>query len=213
MINSILKYPILYRMYQKSVRSKNNEYDFFKFIFSNLKKNKIRMLDIACGDSFILNYVSEYLEDYLGVDHSDKYLIYSKNKWKNFNFLNLDLNNKENIKYLNDFRPNFIFMNGVIHHLDNVAVNSVNSFVESQKESIFLSVDPIKHENKVLNKIMIKYDRGKYIRSRDQYYKLMKNFKSDIIDDFYKMSFKQIFHHKNLNLSELYSSWKNSISK
>ena len=37
MINLILQYPKLYRLYQKTVRSDYSEYDFFKFIFSNLK--------------------------------------------------------------------------------------------------------------------------------------------------------------------------------
>ena len=32
-----------------------------------------------------------------------------------------------------------------------------------------------------------------------------------IIDDFYKMSFKQIFHLKNLKIEQLYSEWKRSI--
>ena len=53
MINLILQYPKLYRLYQKTVRSDYNEYDFFKFIFSNLKIKKPRVLDLCCGDSFI----------------------------------------------------------------------------------------------------------------------------------------------------------------
>jgi len=209
MINSILKHPTLYRLYQKTVRSKNSEYDFFKYIFSNLKNKKIRMLDIACGDSYVLNFVSEYLEDYLGIDHSDKYLTFSKSKWSNFNFLNLDLNDQKNIKYLNDYKPNFIFMNGVIHHLEDETMSPINSFIRENKESAFLSVDPVKHENKLINKLMIKYDRGKFIRSKTQYSYLMQNFESIIIDDFYKMSFKQIFHFKNINISDSYKNWKN----
>ena len=209
MINSILKHPTLYRLYQKTVRSKNSEYDFFKYIFSNLKNKKIRMLDIACGDSYVLNFVSEYLDDYLGIDHSDKYLTFSKSKWGNFNFLNLDLNDQKNIKYLNDYKPNFIFMNGVIHHLEDETMSPINSFIRENKESAFLSVDPVKHENKLINKLMIKYDRGKFIRSKTQYSYLMKNFESIIIDDFYKMSFKQIFHFKNINISASYKNWKN----
>ena len=209
MINSILKHPTLYRLYQKTVRAKNSEYDFFKFIFSNLKNKKIRMLDIACGDSFILNFISEYLDDYLGIDHSDKYLAFSKSKWKNFNFLSLDLNDKKNIKYLNEYKPNFIFMNGVIHHLEDATISSINSFIHGHKDSIFLSVDPLRHENKVINKLMIKFDRGKFIRTKDEYSNLMHNFENIIIDDFYKMSFKQIFHYKNIDILQSYKDWKN----
>ena len=56
------------------MRAKYSEYDLFRFIFSYLsKKKKLRMLDICCGDSFILNHVSAYVTDYLGVDNNEKY--------------------------------------------------------------------------------------------------------------------------------------------
>ena len=80
MINFILKYPLLYRFYQKTVRSQYSEYDFFKFIFLNLKEKKLRVLDLCCGDSFILNYINQYIDDYYGIDFSDKYLNFSKKK-------------------------------------------------------------------------------------------------------------------------------------
>ena len=47
MINLILQYPLFYRLYQKTVRKNNHEYDLFKYIFSELSKNrKIKMLDL-----------------------------------------------------------------------------------------------------------------------------------------------------------------------
>jgi len=97
----------------------------------------------------------------------------------------------------------------VIHHLEDETMSPINSFIRKNKESAFLSVDPVNHENKLINKLMIKYDRGKFIRSKTQYSYLMQNFESIIIDDFYRMSFKQIFHFKNINISELYKNWKN----
>ena len=58
MINFLLKRPLIYRFYQKAIRKKYDEYDFFKFIFKKKKLKNIRMLDIRCGDSYILEYVS-----------------------------------------------------------------------------------------------------------------------------------------------------------
>ena len=97
MINFLLKNPSLYRFYQKIVRKKYDEYDFIKFIFKKNFSKKVRMLDICCGDSYILEYVSEFIDDYMGVDSNDKYLNQCKQRWKKFNFLNLDLNNLKNI--------------------------------------------------------------------------------------------------------------------
>ena len=80
MIEQILKYPLLYRIYQKSVRTHYSEYDFFKYIFSKLEVENIRVLDLCCGDSYILDFIKDDISDYLGVDNSDKYINFSKKK-------------------------------------------------------------------------------------------------------------------------------------
>ena len=131
MINFLLKNPNLYRFYQKTVRAKYDEYDFFKFIFKKNNIENIRMLDICCGDSYILDYISEFIDDYLGADNNDKYLKQCKERWKKFNFINLDLNDSKIADHFLKFKPNFIFINGAIHHLDDNTVKSINSLIKS----------------------------------------------------------------------------------
>tara|TARA_B100000242_G_scaffold284682_1_gene248267 strand:- start:1059 stop:1697 length:639 start_codon:yes stop_codon:yes gene_type:complete len=211
MINFILKYPLLYRFYQKTVRSQYSEYDFFKFIFLNLKEKKLRVLDLCCGDSFILNYINQYIDDYYGIDFSDKYLNFSKKKWEKFKFKKLNLNNIDYLKEIKDFNPNFIFVNGALHHLDDLTVKNINKLSDIFSNSYFLSVDPVKSNNKIFNRLMIKFDRGKFIRNKDEYSNLMRSSKNTILDDFYKMSFKQILHYRNFELNDFYVKWKNSI--
>jgi len=211
MIELILKYPLLYRIYQKSVRTRFSEYDFIKYIFSKLELKDIRVLDLCCGDSYILNFIKDHISDYLGVDNSDKYINFSKKKWEKFKFFKLDLNKNDSIEKFKSFKPNFIFINGAIHHLDDKTVINTNKFVDEFKESIFLSVDPIYDNNKIVNTIMLKLDRGKYIRTKNEYKNLMKNYNTFVIDDFYKMSFKNVFHYKNFDLVKLYYNWKTSL--
>ena len=207
MVEAILKYPSLYRFYQKTVRSRYSEYDFFKFIFEKYQSRNLRVLDLCCGDSYILNFIKPFIKDYLGVDVSEKYLKFSKDNWQNFNFKKLDLNDKDSIKEISAFKPNFIFINGAIHHLDDETTININKLINFFKNSIFLSVDPV-ISNKLLNKLMIFFDRGRFIRKQEKYSKLMQGCNNVIIDDFYKMSFKQIFHFRNLEIEELYSEWK-----
>tara|TARA_B100000941_G_scaffold97259_1_gene67789 strand:- start:222 stop:857 length:636 start_codon:yes stop_codon:yes gene_type:complete len=208
MVEAILKYPSLYRFYQKTVRSRYSEYDFFKFIFEKYQSRNLRVLDLCCGDSYILNFIKPFIKDYLGVDVSEKYLKFSKDNWQNFNFKKLDLNDKDSIKEISAFKPNFIFINGAIHHLDDETTTNINKLINFFKNSIFLSVDPVISNNKLLNKLMIFFDRGRFIRKQEKYSKLMQGCNNVIIDDFYKMSFKQIFHFRNLEIEELYSEWK-----
>ena len=215
MINFLLSNPLLYRFYQKTVRKRNHEYDFFKFFFKkvNLEK-KIRMLDLGCGDSYILEYINEYIEDYLGVDNNEKCLAQCIKKWKKYNFLKLDIEDKKNIESFINFKPNIIFMNGAIHHLNDENVKLVNEFIVNNfSNCLFLSIDPIKDNNNLLNNLMIKFDRGKFIRNKSQYKELMKSFRSFIVDDFYKMKFINIFHFRNVNFENFYWDWKKDISK
>ena len=52
----------------------------------------------------------------------------------------------------------------------------------------------------------------KFIRNKSHYAELMKSFDSFVVDDFYKMNFKNIFHYKNFDLKEFYQNWKQDIS-
>jgi len=207
--NYILEHPFFYRLYQSIVRKKNNEYLFFNYIFSKIsKKTPIRMLDICSGDSHVLSYVNEYVEDYLGVDNNEKYLKDLSKKWPKYKFLNLDIAKKETLEIIKNYKPNFIFINGAIHHLDNATVNSIKFLINKFENSFFLSVDPVKINNNFINKIMINMDRGKFIRTDIEYNKLMNDFEEMIVDDFYVMSFMNIFHYKNFDLKEYYNFWK-----
>ena len=160
------------------------------------------MLDICSGDSHVLSYVNEHVDDYLGIDNNEKYLKDLSKKWSKYKFLNLDVEKQETLKIINDYEPNFIFINGAIHHLDDTTINSIKFLVNKFKNSFFLSVDPIRFNNNFINKIMINMDRGKFIRTDREYKKLMNNFEEMIVDDFYIMSFMNIFHYKNFDLKE-----------
>lgn len=215
MINFLLKYPKIYRFYQKIIRNQHDEYNFIKFIIQKefLKKD-IRMLDLCCGDSFILDSSHKYIKKYLGVDNNPYYLNKCEEKWKKFNFLNLDLRKLENIKIYKNFNPNFIFMMGALHHFDDSTVKNIAFFIRKFfPKSIFLSVDPVLYNNNLLNKLMIYFDRGRFIRTKNQYSSLIKNFNSYIVDYFYQMSFKYIFHYRNLDFNKYYKKWKEDIIK
>ena len=81
----LLKFPIIYRFYQNIVREKNDEYDFLKFFFKKINKKKIKVLDLCCGDSYILDYVENYIDDYMGYDNNPLYLNQNKKNGKNLN--------------------------------------------------------------------------------------------------------------------------------
>lgn len=209
MKNYILSFKFFYRLYQKTIRKSRNEYEFIKYIFQQF--DKVNVLDLCCGDSFILKYIDNNIENYIGIDNNENYLKDSKIKYPKHKFINSDIQNIDDISEKINFDINFIFLNGAIHHLDDSTVhNLINSLEKKYPNAKFLSIDPLKDNNKLINKIMIYFDRGEYIRNKIEYEKLLINFNSLITDNFFLMSFKLIFHFKNLNLEKIYHNWKNN---
>ena len=208
MKNLILKFKFFYRLYQKVIRKRRSEYDFLRYIFN--QTGKVNVLDLCCGDSYVLNYINNNVENYIGIDNNSNYLKNSGLKYPKFKFINSNIENIEKIKDLNLNEIDFIFLNGAIHHLsDNIVENLLNFLDKKFPNAKYLTIDPIIDNNKLLNKIMINFDRGDFIRNTNEYKILMKRFDTLITDDFCIMSFKLIFHYKNIDLEEIYTNWKN----
>ena len=91
---------------------------------------------------------------------------------------------------------------------DEKVVKLITYLYKNFPRSMFLIIDPVKKDNNFLNNLMIKYDRGKFIRTENKYRILLKNFKSYVIDDFFLMNFLLVFHYKNLDLKKFYLNWK-----
>ena len=205
MKNFILKNKLFYRFYQNIIRRRKNEYDFIKFIFKSYTK-EIHLLDLCCGDSYILNYISKYIKSYSGIDSNKRYLKQSQKDYPNFQFYYLDINK---INSLNIDNINFIFMNGAIHHLDNKTVKNLLDYIDKKfPKAAFLSVDPLRGENNFINKLMIDNDRGKFIRSKKEYKNIMNNLPNLITEHFFIMKFLLIFHYKNLDLKKKIDQYK-----
>ena len=213
-INNFLKFPFFYRFYQRIIRKKFDDYDFFEFFFNKLNKKKknIKVLDLCCGDSFILDYINPYIFKYLGFDNNSLYLNSGKKRWRRHSFKFFDFSQINKLKKEINFYPDVIFLNGVIHHFDDHKIKVLNNFIKNNfPKSIFLSADPIRFNNNFINTLMIKFDRGRFIRTLKSYKFLMKNYNFLISDLFFRVNFKLIFHYKNVDLKFLYNLWKSKL--
>ena len=57
MKNFLLKFKFFYRLYQKLIRKNQDDYKFIKYVFS--QNEKVNILDLCCGDSYVLNYIND----------------------------------------------------------------------------------------------------------------------------------------------------------
>ena len=208
MKNLILKFKFFYRLYQKIIRKKKSDYNFIQYIFN--QTGKVNVLDLCCGDSYVLNYINNNVENYTGIDNNENYLKNSKLKYPKFKFINSNIENINEITDIDLKNIDFIFLNGAIHHLsDDIVENLLNFLNKKYPNAKYLTIDPIIDNNEFLNRVMINFDRGDFIRDISKYKILMKKFDSLITDDFFVMSFKLIFHYKNIDLVKIYRDWKN----
>ena len=86
MKNFILEFKFAYRLYQKIIRKRKNEYEFIKHIFNH--QGKVNVLDLCCGDSYILKFINNVVTNYIGIDNNEKYLRDSRLKYPNYRFVN-----------------------------------------------------------------------------------------------------------------------------
>lgn len=148
--------------------------------FSKHNKN-VRILDIGCGTGQIVKYLPKNVS-YVGWDFNSNYINKAQNLFekKNIDFVCLDINDsslKSKDKY------DFVFLAGVIHHLDDISVKKLFQTVIDNLDTngTLLTVDPtfITNQNRIA-KFIISQDRGKSVRTSLEMKNIQKEYFSTI---------------------------------
>lgn len=163
--------PLIYKIIQK-IMSGTSFRD--NFIRKNIKKKKLKILDIGCGPAEILDSIPDC--EYYGYDIDYRSIRYAKKKYigKNYNFFCRKFNNKE-LKKLPKF--DFIIFFGILHHLNNDEIFKLLKLCKKKmkKNSKLLTEDPLilKKQN-LIAKFLVSKDRGKNVRSKKEYIKILR---------------------------------------
>lgn len=190
-IKEILSIPQIYTLWQKLI----GDYKLRKIYCSNYvkAKNGDRILDIGCGPANMLDYLPENI-DYVGFDDSESYIRNAKLKYekKSYSFFCKGVNLAE------DFKEKFdiIMANAILHHLDDKEAEKLIAFASKnlKKEGRFVTLDGcfVSRQSKI-KKWLLKNDRGKFIRTKEDYFKLFSNhfnnIKISIREDLYNIPY------------------------
>jgi 2-polyprenyl-3-methyl-5-hydroxy-6-metoxy-1,4-benzoquinol methylase len=176
-IFKILTNPFIFDTFQKLIgRTKSDEIYTKDYIkpFDGMK-----VLDIGCGTSAILKFLSEYDIQYDGYDANSSYIDFSKDKWQNrekFKFHN-QIVDEELLKKVGDVESyDIVLAIGLIHHLsDDDILTLVDTAYKALKSGgSFITFDPCYLDDmNILETIVYKYDRGRNIKRVNEYVDLL----------------------------------------
>lgn len=135
-----------------------------------------KILDIGCGPADILEYLPADIE-YTGFDNNENYINSAKKQFKNRgNFfckeVSTDLLKNEMLE-TNSF--NVVLAFGILHHLTDEKAKSLFGLAKAVliKGGKLITLDGCYTENQpLITKLMLKMDRGDFVRTKQEYIKL-----------------------------------------
>lgn len=173
-IKQILSIPQIYILWQHFV----GDYKLRKIYCRDYVKAKSgdRILDIGCGPANMVKFLPKEI-DYTGFDESKQYIEKAKKLFpqKNYSFFQKRINFAKNF----DKKFDIIMANAILHHIDDDEADKLISFAKANltKDAKFITLDGCYVENQsFLKKWLIKNDRGKFVRTKEEYFKLFSKY-------------------------------------
>lgn len=188
-IKKILALPQVYNIWQKFL----GDYKLRKIYCKDYVRAKEgnRILDIGCGPANMVEYLPADI-DYVGFDDSKSYIENAKENFKNYSFFCQRVNFAQNF----DEKFDIIMANAVLHHLDDSEAEKLISFAYANLKpgGRFITLDGCFVENQsFVKKWLLQHDRGNYVRTKDEYFKLFsKHFnqiKMNVREDLYNIPY------------------------
>lgn len=147
-----------------------------------------RILDIGCGPADVLEFFPSV--EYYGVDMSPEYIEAARARFGNRgNFLCMDAGE---FAVSEPASFDIVMANGLLHHLTDDQVRNVFSIARTALKSngYIVSFDGCFLPNQsIVVSTLLKMDRGKFIRKKERYIELAKEFfknvEGDVRGDFY----------------------------
>lgn len=199
-IKKILSIPQIYTLWQKLI----GDYKLRKIYCRDFVKAKegMRILDIGCGPANMVEFLPDNI-DYVGFDDSEEYIKNAKKKFpqRNYSFF------CKRVNFAQDFDEKFdiIMANAVLHHIDDDEAEKLISFATANlnDNGRFITLDGCIVENQsFIKKWLLKNDRGQFVRTKDEYFKLFSkyfnNIKVSVREDLYNIPYTIIIFEASI---------------
>ena len=188
-----LKIPFIYTSYQKLVGG----YRARKLFVENMVKVRPnqKILDIGCGPGDILDFLPKV--NYQGIDLDNNYIEKAKKKYRNRGTFTCTGIAEFTLSEPESF--DIVIASGVLHHLnDKESIKLFEIAYNALKPNgRLITYDGcyIKNQN-LISKMFLKLDRGKFVRTKNEYEKLansyFSNVKSIIEEEYFRIPYTSI---------------------
>jgi len=198
-LRQILSIPQVYTFWQKLI----GDYKLRKIYCRDYIKAKEndRILDIGCGPANMVEFLPRNI-DYVRFDDSSEYINNAKKKYPNsetsgnYAFFHERVNFAQNFDEKFGKKFDIIMANAILHHVDDKEAEKLISFAAAnlKENGFFITHDGCFVENQsFVKKWLLESDRGKFVRTKDDYFKLFskhfKNIKVSIREDLYNIPY------------------------
>ncbi len=168
-IQSLLNFSLFYKMFT-FVMGDNTFYPAYIKEYIRPKKGD-RILDIGCGPADILKFLNDV--DYVGIDSNERYIQSAIQEYGSKGRFLYSAIGVDELSF--DCTFDIIMANGVLHHLNDE--DAVSLFATAQKylerSGRLITIDPcLLDKQSSVVRFQFSRDRGKFIRTRDEYMKL-----------------------------------------
>ena len=173
LLSRLLSLPDMYRVFQESLGFANSR----KLAFENWLPivGHSRIFDIGCGPGNILPYLPENAE-YVGFDTSASYIARARRLYSN---RGLFVEGGFDERSVVDFHDaDIVMLNGVLHHMDDdVAIACLlASYAALKPGGRLFTLDGCYTESQgYVARMLLKLDRGDFVRDREGYEKLLES--------------------------------------
>jgi cyclopropane fatty-acyl-phospholipid synthase-like methyltransferase len=189
-LRSILAWPAAYRAFRNAVGGNKREY-----VETYLKPRPgDRVLDIGCGPGDILELLPDV--NYLGIDVSEEYITSARARFGTKGRFECKAVHDVVVEEPSSY--DLVMANGVVHHLDDdEAVRLFEHARDALKPGgrlVTLDGCVVDGQSPVARRLL-RMDRGKHVRTRDEYVRLASRAFSDVTSEIHHDMLRIPFTH------------------
>jgi len=169
----LLSNPALFNSVRKIIAgNQKNTKDFVKITLENYNAKSV--LDVGCGTGDFVDAIPQKTS-YLGIDIDPKFISYARRNYEKEkrDFLVGDINNNELLK---NKTFDAALLISTLHHLSDFELEKILPLIKRHTKKVIIVADIIPNPDNLLRELMVKLDRGSYVRRREEKIKILKKY-------------------------------------